>query len=590
MRGRTARVTGEGASTWTSAGATWAPLLLPALPPEVPFGVLGRVLGPRGSSEGWFECLRLEPGRALELLQRARTVAEAELASEAPRGGSPEGPELERIARSARELAERVGGREQELWRVGLTLSGRGRSTRAAIRARAVLAERLGALGFRTRPPEFEVRGALEPAKGEGGETRPRGYFHTLHTDGLAAFFPFGEESVLEPGGVLVGLLLEDAGPVVIDPWRHPSHSWGIFGTTGAGKSFAAALLALRSRWADPDLELTVLDPLGEFGGLATALGGAVLEVGPGSASHLNPLDPASTGGDRTEKTGRVGALLRALFPSLLDEEAALLDGALHALFAGGPEVPTFRDLAGVVAERAPPGSRLPMLLQVLTHGSLAYLDRPSNVELGANPLVITFRGVPDPQLPFHLAYALEAACGRLRTGGRRRLLILDEAHVLVRHPATAEFLDGLVRHLRHYSAGAMLLTQHPEDFLRSESGRSLLRNLRATLLLRLGEVSEATREFFRLTPAEAEWLSRARLPREAGYSEGLLRIGPAHLPLAVVASSPEHQFLTGALRGPGTSSETDSGPTAGLSDRDGRNGSDDRRAGAVGRGSSRTP
>ena len=33
------------------------------------------------------------------------------------------------------------------------------------------------------------------------------------------------------------------------------------------------------------------------------------------------------------------------------------------------------------------------------------------------------------------------------------------------------------------------------------------------------------------LTPAEAAWLPRARLPKEAGYAEGLLRLGAAHLP-----------------------------------------------------------
>jgi hypothetical protein len=38
-------------------------------------------------------------------------------------------------------------------------------------------------------------------------------------------------------------------------------------------------------------------------------------------------------------------------------------------------------------------------------------------------------------------------------------------------------------------------------------------------------------------------------LPKEAGYSEGLLRFGPSHLPLAVVASTPEYEFLRTALR-----------------------------------------
>ena len=84
-----------------------------------------------------------------------------------------------------------------------------------------------------------------------------------------------------------------------------------------------------------------------------------------------------------------------------------------------------------------------------------------------------------------------------------------------------------------------------------TDGGRSLLRNLRATLLLHLAEVSETTKRFFSLTDAEAHWLPQCRLPREAGYAEGLLRFGASHLPLAVVASTPEFELLGRALRPP---------------------------------------
>jgi hypothetical protein len=60
--------------------------------------------------------------------------------------------------------------------------------------------------------------------------------------------------------------------------------------------------------------------------------------------------------------------------------------------------------------------------------------------------------------------------------------------------------------------------------------------------------VSRETREFFGLTAAEAEWLPKARLPADAGYSESLWRIGELHLPLAIIASTPEYLFLQRTL------------------------------------------
>jgi hypothetical protein len=176
---------------------------------------------------------------------------------------------------------------------------------------------------------------------------------------------------------------------------------------------------------------------------------------------------------------------------------------------------------------------------------------------------------VPEAHRPFHLAYVLEWVYGRLRTADRRRLVLVDESHFLLHDPRTAEFLDHVVRHVRHFGAGFLLLSQHPEDFLRAPAGRSVLANLSATLLLRLTSVSEAVAQQFQLTPSEAEWLPRARLPREAGYAEGLFRLGPSHLPIAVVASTPEYEFLAEAL---GRAASTGGSPrAAALSRGDGR-------------------
>jgi hypothetical protein len=541
---------GEGARAWSDGVREVAPLLVPTLAPEVPFGLLARLLAPDEPVEARIELHRLSSDRALQILDRAAASAETELAAPSGPASGTERPTLERLASGARELSRRVGQRDQELWRMGLAFLARTLAPASAERLRATLAHRLTSLGFRTRVPEFLVAEALRPPQGRPDEPRPRGYWHALHTDGVAAFFPFADETVLEPGGVLVGLLLEDAGPIVLDRWAHASHSWGLFGTTGSGKSFAAALLALRSRWMDPGLEIVVIDPLGEFVPWARALGGTVLTIGPGRTERWNPLDPATTAGDRVEKAARAGTLLRALFPSLKDEETAVLDGALHRLYSEGPAVPTFDDLARAVAAAGAAARRLPALLEVLTRGSLSYLNGPTTVDLEGNPLVLSLSDVAEDHRAFHLSYLLDAVHGRIRRADRRRLVVIDEAHLLARHGPTAEYLDGLVRVLRHYRAGFLLLSQHPEDFLRTAPGRSILRNLRATLLFRHAHVSEECREFFGLTESETAWLPRARLPKEAGYSEALLRFGAAHLPLAVVASTPEFELLSGAFGG----------------------------------------
>lgn len=535
-----------------------APLLVRQLPNEVPFGFVGRLAPTSTPIELYLEAFPIPPARALEILHGARAVAQVELV----RGGADDAraAELEEERAGAEELGRRVARREQELWRVGVRWTAYGSSPARALEARAALEARLATLGFRAHVPRHEVGAALAPPDLTGSGERPFRFFHTLPTDGLAAFYPFVDETILEPRGILIGLLLEDAAPVFIDRWAHASHSWGIFGTTGSGKSFAAALTLLRSRWMRPNLSVTILDPLGEFARLAATLGGSVVRLGPDGGDRLNPLDPVTAGGDRREKAGRVAAMLRALFPTLNDEEGAVLDTAVSALYANGPEVPIFSDLLDAVADRTAGTGRLGALLEVFRSGSLKAVNGPTTINPTAAVVGVDFRGVPEDQLAFHLAYVLDWAYGRLQRAPGPKLLLVDEAHLLARHPATAEFLDRVVRHVRHFEAGVLLLSQHPNDFLEHPTGRSLLGNLSATLLLRIPRPDLALSSFFSLTPNEVDWLPRTHLPKEAGFSEGLLRVGELHLPIAVVASTPEYEFLVTHLGSPATATTAGAG------------------------------
>ena len=550
----------EAASWWRVGRCYRAPLLVSRFPPEVPFGFLGRILPTNETLEFSLEAHRIPSENALEILHGARAVAEAELAH-GDNGSATAELEVERA--SAEELGRAVARRIQELWKVGIRFVALGENRPHVEAKRARLSERLKTQGFAVRVPRYEVRETLTPPDLSGTEPRPSGYWHTLPTDGLASLFPLGDETVLEPGGVLLGLALSDASPVFVDRWSHASHSWGIFGTTGAGKSFASALIALRTRWMRPETTVVILDPLGEYSSWVERLRGSVIRVSDGLGGRLNPLDPVSARGDRREKSARVGTMLRALFPSLHDEEAAELDAAVTQLYERGPEVPTLRDLVDRVTERAGSSTRLATLLEVFRSGSLRMLDGPTTARPTEAVVSVNFQGVPDDQMPFHLTYVLDWAYGRLSQGSGSKLLLVDEAHLLTRHAATEEFLDRVVRHVRHFGAGVMVLSQNPDDFLTRPSGRSLLRNLYATAFLRLPEVSAETRGFFGLTDAEADWLTRARLPRETGYSESRWRIGGLHLPLAIVASTPEYEFLLDTLgRHP---QDTGSAPKRGL-------------------------
>ena len=62
-------------------------------------------------------------------------------------------------------------------------------------------------------------------------------------------------------------------------------------GSTGSGKSFAAKREIINVFLTIPKDRIIIVDPMGEYGPLVRRLGGQVVEIAPGSPSHINPMD-----------------------------------------------------------------------------------------------------------------------------------------------------------------------------------------------------------------------------------------------------------------------------------------------------------
>src|SRR5439155_15666012 len=78
------------------------------------------------------------------------------------------------------------------------------------------------------------------------------------------------------------------------------------------------------------------------------------------------------------------------------------------------------------------------------------------------------------------------------RRPGRQRLLVVDEAWRLVRHPTGAAFLEGLARLARAAGLGLVAISQDVKVVLGHEQGRTIAENAAAALLL--GQTEETLR------------------------------------------------------------------------------------------------
>jgi|GEM_PF-611860 len=489
-----------------------------------------------------------DPSSALREIHRELSHVEAERAS-LREGADPRELPLAQEAEGLRRLEEDLVGRRSRVWLLWAgaiaTVPDRPRGARQV----EDLEQGLFIEGFRWVRRRWRVRPLLDgitgPASGDLGTI-----WHRVPEEGLAALLPVWQDQLLEPGGILMGLEARQGLPLLWNRFSRTSHSSVILGCTGSGKTYASALGLCRLRLARPDLTVFVLDPLGGLGEVVRELGGVVIPASRGLG--LDPLDPRTTGGEARVKASRVGVMLQALFPSLTDEERAHLDRHLMSLYQEGPSSKTSPRIEALCRDleedpRTPP--RLLTLLAPWREGSLGFLGKEETLNILSEPWVaFDLSGLPPEQLAFGLVVLLDLVAGELRRRPGPKLVVLDEAHYLMSSPATADFLDQLVRHARHHHAGLELLTQNPPDFLQTEVGRSILLNAESRLYLRVREGAEGLPPALELHPEEKEFLENAGLPQERGYSEGLWQLGDRRFFLAVISSDEEDRLIRRAF------------------------------------------
>jgi type IV secretory pathway VirB4 component len=326
-----------------------------------------------------------------------------------------------------------------------------------------------------------------------------------------------------------------------------------VLARSGAGKSFFVKLDVLRNLYHG--VQVAVVDPEDEYTPLAAHVGGTVVALGqPGV--RINPLDLPT--GDRSPDTlTRRGLFLHTLIAVMLaaqltPEEAAALDRAIVAAYAAAGitadpgtwhrPAPLLRDLASTLdADVDPAGRALGARLAPWTTGSFADLFAgPTTTRPDGHLVVWSLRHLPDELRGVGTLLALDAIwqdVDRPRPGApARRLVVVDEAWLLMRDGEGARFLFRMAKAARKRHAGLAVVTQDAADLLGSDLGRAVVANAATQVLMRQASQSiDAVADAFGLTAGEA------RLLLAAGRGEALLVAGSNRVAFRVVASPQEH-------------------------------------------------
>ncbi|WP_338767931.1 PrgI family protein [Nocardia vulneris] len=550
-------------------GSDWTQTLaVTGYPREVTAGWLAPLLSHPGRVEVAIHIDPVDPVTAATRLRRQQARLESSRTHDMSRGRLPD-PQVDAAVEDAADLSARVARAEARLFRVGVYLSVHADSEAeladevAAVRALAAslladtctLSYRAAQAWVTTLPLGLDLIGVQR----------------TFDTTALAAAFPFDSPQLpapdpaqaARPHGVLYG---RDAasGLLFVDRFAPEAHNHNlvILGRSGAGKSYLVKTEILRSLYRG--IEQVVIDPEDEYRRLAETVGGTHIRLGiPGV--RLNPFDLEV----HTRLDGRRSAppdaltrrklfchtLIQVLLSDQTPAQRTALDTALTATYtaAGITEDPTTwtrpaPTLSGLRDQlnrlNSPAADELAAALHPFV-GDGAYaglLDGPTTTDPEGGLIVFSLRELPEELKTIGTLLVLDATWRRVSHPGNRRprMITVDEAWLLMRQPAGAQFLYRAAKSFRKHWAGLTVATQDCADVCSTELGKAIVSNAATQILLRqapqaIDEVASA----FHLSDGEQQFLLAA------ARGAGLLAVGGDRAVFGSLASLTENAIIT---------------------------------------------
>jgi len=145
--------------------------------------------------------------------------------------------------------------------------------------------------------------------------------------------------------------------------------------------------------------------------------------------------------------------------------------------------------------------------------GSYAvFFNQPTNVELHQKLIVFSIRDMEDELRPLAMYIVLRYIWNIIRSKKKKRMMVVDEAWIMMQHEDAASFLFGIAKRCRKYYLGLTTITQDVSDFMKSKYGKPIVTNSSLQLLLKQSPASiDIIKETFNLTEREKYMLFRKR-------------------------------------------------------------------------------
>ena len=392
--------------------------------------------------------------------------------------------------------------------------------------------------------------------------TRPLGMdvldiANNLNTSPLSTTFPFVSSDLSSNEGILYGINRHNNSLILFDRFKMENANMVVFAKSGAGKSYTIKLEVLRSMMFGTNV--IIIDPENEYQHLCDTVGGVFLGISLSSEAHLNPFDlpkinknADDEGVFRSHIANLIG-LLHLMLGAVSPEEDSVLDRSIRETYAirditelsdfkslTPSSFPTMSDLYEVL-RNLEGGESLAARLERYTDGVFGgFLNHQTNVSMDNQMVVFNIRDLENELRPIAMYVILQFIWNEIRAETKKRMIVVDEAWIMMQNEDAAAFMFGIAKRCRKYYAGLTTITQDIGDFMSSRYGKPIVTNSSIQLLMKQSPSSvDLIAETFYLTDHEKFLLL------ESNVGEGIFFAGTKHVAIKVIASYSEDQVIT---------------------------------------------
>lgn len=225
--------------------------------------------------------------------------------------------------------------------------------------------------------------------------------------------------------------------PLICDRKRLISPHAFVLGVSGSGKSMGMKGTITNVAMGTDD-DIIIIDAEREYGPVARALGGEIIEISPSSPHHINPLDMGAGYGDGEKPIAMKSELLASIIEQQMG--AGILEGGYHSIIdrctgnilrpylkqgCKGP-APLLTDWRReVMAQPEDQAKEIALATELIVEGSLNVFAHPTNVDMSSRIIVLDLYEMGEQLRPTALVVALETIQNRVMENRRRGKLHL---------------------------------------------------------------------------------------------------------------------------------------------------------------------